>query len=190
MQNVRRTAAVLGASLALAAGSWVNASEPAPAVRLADGMVYFVEPPRLLSATTTQKATGVWGAMYYFTLSVPESAGEPLRQVLIRQREGSDTLEFDWDGTRAFEGTPSNRGARLGLAPVRTDRQARTVSVTFDPPVPPGSTVTVALRPVQNPHFSGIYLFGVTAYPAGEPSHGQFLGYGRFHFYSGGDSWF
>nr|WP_199755917.1 DUF2808 domain-containing protein [Chroococcidiopsis cubana] len=45
----------------------------------------------------------------------------------------------------------------------------------------PGTTVTVALRAKRNPS-GGIYLFGVTAFPTGEKSSGQFLGYGRLHF--------
>lgn len=36
--------------------------------------------------------------------------------------------------------------------------------------------------------FSGVYLFGVTAFPAGEKSHGQFIGFGRLHFYNDGGS--
>jgi len=57
--------------------------------------------------------------------------------------------------------------------------------VTFDPPVTPGKR-SIGLRPVRNLRFSGVYLFGVTAYPVGEKSHGQFLGFGRLHFYGGG----
>jgi hypothetical protein len=52
--------------------------------------------------------------------------------------------------------------------------------VVFEPAIAPGKTVTVALRPVQNPNFPGVYLFGVTAFPPGEKVHGQFLGFGRF----------
>ena len=54
-------------------------------------------------------------------------------------------------------------------------------TIAFDPPVSPGTTVTVALRAKRNPS-GGVYLFGVTAFPAGERSWGQFLGYGRLHF--------
>lgn len=54
--------------------------------------------------------------------------------------------------------------------------------MSFDPPVPPATTVTLRLRPERNPRISGIYLFGVTAYPTAA-KRGQFLGYGRLHFY-------
>lgn len=58
------------------------------------------------------------------------------------------------------------------------------VTVAFNPPVQPGKTVTVALRAKKNPTGGGIYLFGIKAFPGGENSYGQFLGYGRLHFYS------
>jgi len=38
---------------------------------------------------------------------------------------------------------------------------------------------------VRNPCYGGAYLFGLTAFPQGEVPHGQFLGYGRIHFYQG-----
>ena len=68
------------------------------------------------------------------------------------------------------------------------DEDQQSVTLTFDPPVAPGNTVTIALEPERNPRRSGVYLFGVTAYPSGEKTYGQFLGYGRLHFYDrGGD---
>jgi hypothetical protein len=35
---------------------------------------------------------------------------------------------------------------------------------------------------VNNPQFDGVYLYTITAYPAGEKVRGQYLGFGRFHF--------
>jgi hypothetical protein len=52
---------------------------------VADGTVYFNSPPRLVAATTTLKEVNRWGVTYYFTLSVPENAGEPLQSVRITQ---------------------------------------------------------------------------------------------------------
>ena len=80
-------------------------------------------------------------------------------------------------------GTRDRKGTKLKLGEVTREKDTKTVLVTFDPPVPPGKTITIGLRPVKNPMFSGIYLFGVTAFPQGEKSHGQFLGFGRLHFY-------
>ncbi|MGB3642285.1 MAG: DUF2808 domain-containing protein, partial [Rivularia sp. (in: cyanobacteria)] len=69
-------------------------------------------------------------------------------------------------------------------------RDDKTVSLTFNPPVEPGKTITIALKQIRNPSSEGVYLFGVTAFPVGEKSHGQFLGYGRLHFYRNNNSLF
>lgn len=155
----------------------------ASAVQLADGTVYFVQPPRLLSATSTFNETDVWGATYYFTVSTPENAGEPLRRVTINQHEGGEDIEYSLKETRAFEGTRRDKGAAISLGEVTKERNTQTISVAFEPPVPPGKTVTISLSPKRNPSVSGVYLFGVTAFPPGEKVHGQFLGFGRLHFH-------
>ncbi len=161
------------------------ATLPAEAVRLSDGKVYFIQPPRLVTASTTESRTDIWGATYYFTLEVPPNAGEPLQRVTVAQRNGNSVnrrVLYDPEETRAFLGTRRDRGTALMLAPTVFNREEQTITVTFDPPVPPGNTVTVALRPNRNPQTGGTYLFGVTAFPQGEPAYGQFLGYGRFAF--------
>jgi Protein of unknown function (DUF2808) len=152
-------------------------------VSLGDGTVYFVAPPRLMGATATFNATNAWGATYYFTLSLPENADEPLQRVTIKQQEGGDDIRYDLEATRAFIGTRRDRKERINLGAVTQNQETQTISVTFDPPVPPGNTVTLALYPKQNPTVSGVYLLGVTAFPPGEKVHGQFLGFGRLHFY-------
>ncbi|MEO0374832.1 MAG: DUF2808 domain-containing protein [Cyanobacteria bacterium P01_A01_bin.17] len=150
------------------------------AVQLADGTVHFVAVPRLLQTRTTNKDAGDFGATYYFTLSVPDDAGEPLQRVLFEQREGLNRVKFLPQRTRAF----ADQRRRQPVIPsdVQVDEQGR-VSVWFDPPIAPGETLVVGLRPRRNPYTDGVYLFGVTAFPAGEKSQGQFLGFGRLHFY-------
>ncbi len=177
-----RVSTVLGTTLALA----VVAAASAQAIQLADGTVYFKDPPRLVAAKTTFKEVNKLGATYYFTLSVPENAGEPLQRVAITQNEGTEDIGFDLKDTRAFVGTERDKGPQLAMGGMTRERKTHTVSVTFDPPVPPGKTITIGLRSVQNPEFSGVYLFGVTAFPVGEKSYGQFLGFGRLEFYSNG----
>lgn len=160
-------------------------STPSQAVQLQDGKVYFVHPPSLVSAATTERRTSDSSASYFFTLSVPEDAGEPLQQVEIAQRDGSTQarlVQFDAEDSRAFVGTRRDRGDDLNLGKNNYNRDSQTLSVVFDPPVPPGTTVTLELQPKRNPRRDGIYLFGVTAYPAGADAHGQFLGYGRLQF--------
>ncbi|MDF5707942.1 MAG: DUF2808 domain-containing protein [Nostoc sp. S4] len=184
-----RVATLFGITLSLAIGIGEVTVPVTQAVQLADGTVYFVQPPKLLDATTTYKDVNVWGATYYFTINLPENAGESLQKVTIAQREGSQNIQYDLDDTRAFVTTGDRKKTQLTLGPVTRERKTRTITVNFDPPVTPGQTVTIALRPVINPSFSGVYLMGVTAFPVGEKSHGQFLGFGRFQFYSNGRSW-
>lgn len=185
-----RAATWFSIALSLTIGIEGVATQVTQAVQLRDGTVYFVQPPSLVSATTTYKGVNVWGATYYFTISLPENAGEPLQRVTITQREGAENIRYDLDNTRAFVGTSDRKGSRLTLGAVTRTRETRTVSVNFDPPVTPGQTVTIALRPVKNPSFSGVYLLGVTAFPVGEKSHGQFLGFGRLQFYGNERNWF
>lgn len=172
---------------------------PSQAIQLQDGTVYFAQPPRLLETSTTYNEAYVWGATYYFTINLPENAGEGLQRLTINQHQGVDNIRFDLNDTVAFEGRRSGRGQRIGLKDVVCDapgqaasrlRKTRTVSLTFDPPVSPGKTITIGLKPWQNPRTTGVYLFGVTAFPTGEKSHGQFLGYGRLQFYNRSDSLF
>ncbi|MCL6752987.1 DUF2808 domain-containing protein [Nostoc sp. CCCryo 231-06] len=191
-----RVATLFGITLSLAISIGGVAVRVTQAVQLRDGTVYFVQPPKLVDATTTYKDVNVWGATYYFTINVPENAGESLQKVTIAQREGAENIRYDLNDTHAFVGTSDAYGglrlrkeSRLTLGPVTAERETRTVNVNFDPPVTPGQTVTIALRPVKNPSFSGVYLLGVTAFPVGEKSHGQFLGFGRFHFYSNRSNW-
>lgn len=172
-------------ALVFMGGIEVLGTKLAPAVQLRDGKVYFKQPPLLLRAVTTFKNVNVWGATYYFTIKLPPNAGEPLQKVDINQHEGFERVRFDLNNSFAFIGKPSNQGKKLPLN-IKSDRKLKTVSLKFDPPVSPGETVTIALKPVRNPGTDGIYLFGVTAFPAGDNSHGQFLGFGRFHFYGDG----
>ncbi len=191
-----RVATLFGITLSLAIGIGGVTLPVTQAVQLRDGTVYFVQPPKLVDATTTYKDVNVWGATYYFTINIPENAGESLQKVTIAQKEGAENIRYNLNDTRAFVGTRDAYGGlrlrketQLKLGPVTNERDTRTVSVNFDPPVTPGQTVTIALRPVSNPSFSGVYLLGVTAFPIGEKSHGQFLGFGRFQFYSNRGSW-
>ncbi|MGC9505740.1 DUF2808 domain-containing protein [Baaleninema sp.] len=160
------------------------------AVQVADGTVYFDRPPSLLGASTTFDSIRSWNATYFFSLELPEDAGEPLQQISIAQHERVDPhMRYHLEDTYSFEGTRRDRGDAISLGTVTHDEDNQTLTVTFEPPVEPGTTVTVALRPVRNPAFSGVYLFGVTAYPAGDQAYGQFLGFGRLHFYSRFSRW-
>lgn len=177
--------ALLGSAIATVAivGYTIPASQ---AIQLRDGTVYFVQPPRLVEAATTYDSVSVWGATYYFTVSLPENATEPLQQITINQHEGVDYIRFDLKNSIVFEGTRSRKGQKLELKDATANRKTQTISLIFDPPVSPGKTITIGLKPWQNPAIEGVYLFGVTAFPPGEKTHSQFLGFGRFQFYRRG----
>ena len=172
----------------LAAGGVIAA--PAQAVQLSDGTVFFTAPPRFVGASSTDNSVYAWSVTYYFTLNHLENAGEPLQRITIVQDEGTDTVRFSPREIEAFEGTRNRLGPKLSLGEVTADHKSRTVTVNFNPPLPPGKTVTIALSPDRNPLSGGVYLFGVTAFPPGEKTHGQFLGFGRLHFYESGNSFF
>lgn len=158
----------------------------AKAVQFPDGRTAFNKSPLLLNVITTFNEVAVWSAKYYFTINLPENAGEPLGQVKIQQREGFETILFYLDKTFAFEGTPNQRGKSLSIKEVKLDENSNTVTVIFDPPIPPGTVFTLGLKPQRNPLYDGIYLFGVTALPVGEQPSGLYLGVGRLQFYRGG----
>ncbi len=178
-----RVAVILAIAIATVAGIETYTQKPSPAIQLRDGTVYFAQPPRLVEAATTYNEVYVWGATYYFTLSLPENAGEPLQQVTINQHQGVDNIRFDLKNSFAFEGTRSDKGQKFKLQDGASNQKSRTVTLRFEPPISPGQTITIGLKPKRNPAVAGVYLFGVTAFPAGEKSHGQFLGFGRLHFY-------
>ncbi|PSO56405.1 MAG: hypothetical protein BRC40_09810 [Cyanobacteria bacterium QH_8_48_120] len=157
------------------------------AIQAPDGTVSFEKPPRLLAANTTYKAVNAWGAKYYFTLTLPENAGKPLKQVTIRQVEGGKDIDFQ-DEVLAFEGVPRNKEKELAVEAVTQDEEAETVSIILESPVSPGKTFTLGLQPGRNPKTPGVYLFRVTAFPAGENPYSLDLGVGRLHFYRNGIS--
>jgi Protein of unknown function (DUF2808) len=163
-------------------------SLPSNPVQLGDGSTAFVNPPRLIRSTTTNSDVFGWSATYYFTVEVPETAGEPLQKLTIQQREGFDRdLDYDLRRSVALEGVSYRRKApRISLGNVTFDRKTQTLVIPFDPPVAPGKTVTVGVSPYSNPSTGGIYLFGVTASPPGEKVRSQFLGFGRLSFFSRG----
>ena len=164
--------------------SLCSIAAPSPqAMYLAQGKVSFKTALSLVTATTTYNETDMWGARYYFTLSLPENAGESLGKVTIGQRQGFEDIQFKLKDTKAFKGTPRHQEEKLTLKEVTKDSNSGAICVEFDQPVKPGTTVTIELRPVRNPSVSGIYIFGVTAFPAAENPYGLYLGVGRIHFY-------
>jgi hypothetical protein len=159
-------------------------------VALAEEITFFSKSPRLLKVTSTYSEVGIWAAKYYITIDLPDNAGQPLGKVTVHQREGLERIVFRPQDTFAFLGTRQERGAALTISQVDYEPENKnTISIVFDPPVPPRNTLTLGLKPEQNPNYEGIYLLGITAYPVGEQARGLYLGVGRLQFYRGGSFW-
>jgi len=177
---------LLGMTCSLLLGLSIANIQVNQAVQLSDGLVYFIEPPSLVNAKTSTNSVNYLQPTYYFTINIPANAGESLKTVVINQQEGVDNIISNIADIYAFIGVHDQKKARLTLESVTKEAKKRTVSITFNPPVSPGQKFTIALIPVSNPGISGVYMFGVTAFPTGEKSHGQFLGFGRLQFYGRG----
>lgn len=176
------TAATIGLNLSLF-GPNVQTSV---AIELSDGTTHFTQIPRLIDTQSTNQRVRA-AATHYYTIDVPENAGEPLAQLTFTQTEGADRFwRYELDRIRAFEGTYSERTAELGLGKIDFDQETRTLTVRFDPPVPPGRHVTIGVPFFRNPSRGTILLFAVRAFPAGEQPASNFLGFGRFHFFERG----
>ena len=159
------------------------------AVEAPDGTVAFESGIALVDAHATFNGVRVRQARYYFDLELPKNLGEPLKKVAIGQRTGSDRVEFKPDKTTAYLGNHRNKKEQLELTAF-VDENTEEITVEFDRPVPPGSSVTIGIKPRRNPDYGGVYLFGVTAYPTGDKSVGLYLGPGRLHFYRSNDFYF
>ena len=172
-------AAVVSAIPQLPAGR-----QTAQAVQFADGTTAFEYPPRVTEASVTNFRSQQRNSTYYFTIAHSERAGEPLQQVVIEPRDG---LRFQWpfrvEDSRAFMGTRFDRGTELAFSSVVQDADTQIVTLVLDTPVPPGNTFTIRLRPQRTPRRGGVYLYGVTAFPAGEKGQPQFAGFGRLNFF-------
>jgi hypothetical protein len=145
---------------------------------------FFSHPPQLIRAAATQ--TGVYSpSTYEFTLTIPQNAGQPLKAVTIAQVENLETVKFTISDSKSFLGERLTASSEIRLASIGGSQPTKPgeVTIVFEQPVQPGNTVTITLAAQQNPSWANDYLFGVTAYPVGENSLGQFLGYGRIDFY-------
>lgn len=164
----------------------ITTAIPSLAVRFPDGRVAFESGIALVDAHATFSGVRVRQARYYFDLELPPDIGEPLQKVVIQQRSGGDEVKFRPDKTQAYFGNHHDKQESLEVT-TTIDEATAEVTVSFNPPIPPGSAVTIGIKPKQNPDYAGVYLFGVTAFPSGEKPVGMYLGPGRLHFYRGGD---
>ena len=162
--------------------------QPAQAVQFVDGTTAFEYPPRVIAASVTNFRSRQRDSIYFFTIAHSEKAGEPLQKLMIEPRDG---VRYQWpfrvEDSLAFVGTRFDRGDELAFSSVAQDVDTQVVTLVLDTPVPPGTTFTIRLRPQRTPRRGGVYLYGVTAFPAGEQGRAQFAGFGRLHFFDTDD---
>jgi hypothetical protein len=157
-------------------------SSPVSAYEIRNGQTIFTHSPRLIRSAASITASDA-PSTYAFTVEVPANAGEPLKAVMITQESNVEQIKFDVSKSEAFMGDEVNGSSPITLASIGGESSDdKSVTVVFDRPVAPGSTVTVALKAMRNPGEGGIYQFGVMAYPDGNSSPGLHLGTARLQF--------
>ena len=152
-----------------------------------NGQSYFTQPPWRVEFTNDDWLVDAGGPEYYFTVALAENAGAHLGGLVITQTSGSDqTFWIDPKQTSAFFGRPRQEGEAI---PVQAEfhEQKRIMRVEFPDPPPPGSTLTVVLRPPNNPSLNDLYLFAVEALPAGPNPSTAPLGFARMEILDGWD---
>ncbi len=145
-------------------------------------LTYFSRSPRLINVMTTYRGARVGSPRYYYTIDLPSASGEPLKTIIIRKRQGFEEIDYYPKETIAFQGTPHHRENPLTIEETIWDKETETMTITFNPPVSPGTRFTVGLKAKQNPEHGGTYLFGVTVFPAGNNPRELYLGSGRLYF--------
>ena len=147
------------------------------------GSTYFAKAPWKVDLVSYYTTIWQTRAEYYFTISLDPEAGAALGGLTIQQTRGVDNrFSFFVERTSAFLGRPRQHGAKVPVE-ARFDSAARLFTLTFPEPVPPGATVTVVLKPWNNPAYSDTYMFQVTAYPAGPNPSPASLGFGTLRIY-------
>lgn len=131
------------------------------------GSTYFASPPWKAEWLTYSSNVAQGNVDHYITIALPDRAGVGLGELGIAQIRGVDTGFLSRiNRVRAFVGRPRREGPPITVQ-AAFDASSGQWRVLFLEPVPPGSTVTVALRAWRNPWWSDTYLFQVVAWPAG-----------------------
>jgi hypothetical protein len=150
-------------------------SQSIQAREITNGQKTFIRLPRLISSAAIFPQQNSSISRYQFTIEVPENAGEALKAIKITQKKNLETVVFNQNKTRAVEGN-NIKGREISLATMGEESQPGETTVVFNKPIEPGNTVTISVKPKQNPFVGGVYLFGITAYPTGNNSVETYLG--------------
>ena len=158
----------------------------APSVRAVElgGQTWFTSPPWKVDFRNYYWYVGQTAAEYYFTITLPEKAGSGLGGLVIQQTRGVDrNFQIAADRTRAFYGLPRREGAMIPVQ-AQFDNAQRRVTVQFPQPPQPGQTITVMLKPWNNPFQADTYMFAVQALPAGPNPQAVSLGFATLQIFN------
>ncbi|WP_448573607.1 DUF2808 domain-containing protein [Trichothermofontia sp.] len=142
----------------------------------------FDRAPQLVRFQSTSTQTSIGMSTYQLVITVPADAGAPLQAIKISQPQNLEVVAFQPQQTRVFVGDAQTEIPLVSQGGPQPETGDFTLELHH--PVQPGETVTITLTPKRNPTIAGIYLFGVTAYAAGDDGTGLFLGYGQLDFYA------
>lgn len=140
------------------------------------------QPPVFVGVHTPDPTITLPNAHYYFTIHLPNNSVESIGQLTIQQQQSPEMIPLNVKNTYAFIGTQGNVGKPLTIQTTQNP-QTQGVNVTFNPPVPPGTTFTVRLEAVRNPSMDTTYLYNVSVFPAGINPTAFPIGVGRLSFY-------
>jgi hypothetical protein len=173
---------VLTLALGLAGGFPGLLSGAAQALELR-GSTYFTSPPWKAELRSYNTNVAEAGVEHYLTIELSPQAGASLAELSLRQIRGADTDFIErMDRARAFIGRPRREGPAVPVA-LRFEPAEGLLRLRFPEPIPPGSTLTVALRAWRNPLVSDTYLFQVVAWPAGPDPVASPVGVGTLRIY-------
>lgn len=150
----------------------------APVQSTLAGEIFFSKVPELKRSATDNFSSAYNYARYTFEISVPAESGASLGGLVIGIPFGIRLASLDH--IQVF----SSDGKLVPLKAIETASGA--VRLNFAQAIAPGEQVSVQFYPMRNPRSGGTFLFEITALPAGETVHPQFLSYGRITFYSSG----
>ena len=102
---------------------------PVQAGQLSNGQTFFDHPPLLLEASTTYKEVWVWAARYYFTIFLPDNAGESLKQIVFQQKPSPEMIDFYPEKTIAFMGTRDERGKGLNIQQSQWNPETNSIAI-------------------------------------------------------------
>jgi hypothetical protein len=180
--SCRLSPALLSLAVMLGGGFAGDCSVAARALELR-GATYFTSPPWKAELRSYNTNVAEAGVEHYLTIELSPRAGASLAELSLQQIRGADTDFIErLDRARAFIGRPRREGRAVPVA-LRFEPAEGLLRLRFPEPIPPGTTLTVALRAWRNPLVSDTYLFQVVAWPSGPNPVASPVGVGTLRIY-------